>query len=81
MDMKEDFFCLLWAQDYSTHTVEQPRVCLLHGCQITSLILLSQEIYSEDTRAMLSHCPDDFIIDVEQFFLITITFNNMSFSI
>ena len=81
MDMKEDFFCLLWAQDYSTHTVEQPRVCLLHCCQITSLILLSQEIYSEDTRAMLLHYPGDFITGVEQFFSITITFKNMSFSV
>ena len=81
MDMKEDFFCLLWAQDYSTHTVEQPRVCLLHCCEITSLILLSQEIYSEDTRAMLLHYPGDFITGVEQFFSITITFKNMSFSV
>ena len=70
MNIEEDLFCLRWAQDYSTHTVEQPRVSLLHCSEITLLILLSQEIYSEDTKALLPHCPGDFITGVEQFFSI-----------
>ena len=61
-------------------TVEQPRVCLLHCCGIISLILPSQETYSDETKAMLPHSPGDVITDVEQF-PITITFKIMSFSV
>ena len=81
MDLEGDLFCLSWAQDYSTHIFEQPRVCLLYCCGITSLILFLQEIYSENTRAMLPHCQGDFITDVEQFFSKTITFKSMAFSV
>ena len=37
--------------------------------------------YSEDTRAMLPHCPGDFITGVEQFFSMTITFKGISLSV
>ena len=81
MDVEGDLFCLLCAHDYSTHTVEQSRVCLSHCYGIASLVLPSQETYSEDTRAMLPHCLNYFITDVEQFFYKTITFKSMSFSV
>ena len=81
MDMKGDLFCLLWAQDYSTHTVEQPHICQLHCCGINFLELPSLEIYSEDTRIMSSPCQSDFITDVEQFFFKIILFKSMSFSV
>ena len=76
---KRDLFWLPLAQDYST--VKQPRVCLLHCRGTISLILPSQETYSEETQAMLPHRPGDFITDVEQFFSITITIELMSFSV
>ena len=79
MNTKGNLFCFLWAQDYSAHTVEQPRVFLLHCCEITSLILLSQDTYSENNRAMLPHYPGDFITGLEQFFTITVTLKSMSF--
>ena len=75
---KGDLFWIPWVQDYST--VEQPRVCLLHCCRIISLILPSQETYSDETKAILPHSPGDVITDVEQF-PITITFKIMSFSV
>ena len=81
MDMEGDLFCLLWAHDYSTHTVEQSRVFLSHYYGIASSVLPSQETYSEDTRAMLPHYLNYFITDVEQFFYKTITFKSMSFSV
>ena len=80
MEIKGDLFCLRWAQDYSTHIMEQPHVCQLHCCEIDSLALPSLEIYSEDTRIMLPHCLGDFITDVEQFFSKIINFKIMSFS-
>ena len=78
---KGDLLCLQLAQDYSTQSVEQSRVCLLHCCGITSLILPSQETYREDTRAMLPHCLGDFITDKEQFFSKKFTFRSLFFSV
>ena len=46
-----------------------------------SLILPSQETYSEETKAMLPHSPGDFITNVEQFFSITIIFKSRSLSV
>ena len=46
-----------------------------------SLILPSQETYSEETKAMLSHSPGDFTTNVEQFFSITIIFKSKSLSV
>ena len=78
---KGDLLCLSWIQDYSMHTVEQPRDCLSHCYWIDSLIWLSQETYSEDTRVMLPHWPGNFFADVEQLFSKTITFKSLSFSV
>ena len=77
--LEGDLFWLLWAQDYST--VEQPCTRLLHCCGITSLVLPSNETFSEETKVMLPHSPCDFITEVEQFFSITVTFKSMSFSV
>ena len=74
---KGDLFWLPWTLDYTT--VEQPRVCLLHYCRITSLISPSQETYSEESQAMLPHSPGDIINDVGKFFSIIITFKSISF--
>ena len=59
---------------HHTHTVEQPPVCLWHCCGIASIMLLSKKTYSEDTRAMLPHCPGYFITGVEQFFSVNNNF-------
>ena len=77
--LEGDLFWLLLAQDYST--VEQSCTCLLHWCGITSLVLPSNETFSEETKVMLPHSPCDFITEVEQFFCITVTFKSMSFSV